>query len=211
LSTQSPRPGNWPSRKRSNPKRRKTGPKLRLASDIAPCRSNHIASPTAYCSITGEQVAQRVLDDAPRGTRHTVTRFDGSSHPPNVPGHRQSTKLVGRARAASRPWRRLKGQNQLPKVVNGISSKTESKLSPKSNPPLDSRRRRLSHVAPTQTTSSQPRLPSRGSLRRSGAGGRPRHSQGESASDGRDRERPRRSRSRRRNRPCESMRSPLRA
>ena len=58
--------------------------------------------------------------------------------------------------AASRTWRRLKGQNQLPKVVNGIKFKTESKLSPKSNPPLDSRRHRLSRVAPAQETCGCP-------------------------------------------------------
>ena len=44
--------GNWPSRKRSNPKRRRTAPKLRLASGIAPCRSSHNASLTAQRSIT---------------------------------------------------------------------------------------------------------------------------------------------------------------
>jgi putative transposase len=50
--------------------------------------------------------------------------------------------------AASRTWRRLKGQNQLPKVVNGIKFKDGIELSPKSNPPLDSRRHRLSRIAP---------------------------------------------------------------
>ena len=38
--------------------------------------------------------------------------------------------------AASRTWRRLKGQNQLPKVVNGIKFKDGIEQSPKSNPPL---------------------------------------------------------------------------
>ena len=52
--------------------------------------------------------------------------------------------------AASRTWRRLQGQNQLPKkVVNGIKFKDAgSKLSPKSNPPLDSRRHRFFCIAP---------------------------------------------------------------
>ena len=41
--------------------------------------------------------------------------------------------------AASKTLRRLKGQNQLPKVVNGVKFKDESKSRPKSNPPLDLR------------------------------------------------------------------------
>ena len=45
--------------------------------------------------------------------------------------------------AASRTWRCLQGQNQLPKVVNGIKFKDGIETSPKSNPPLDSRRHRF--------------------------------------------------------------------
>ena len=49
--------------------------------------------------------------------------------------------------AASTTRRRLQGQNQLLKVVNGDKVQRRSKLSPKSNPPLDLHRHRFSRIA----------------------------------------------------------------
>jgi Transposase, Mutator family len=49
--------------------------------------------------------------------------------------------------AASKTWRRLQGQNQLPKVVNGIQFKDGIEAVAEIKPPLDSRRHRLSRIA----------------------------------------------------------------
>ena len=49
--------------------------------------------------------------------------------------------------AASRTWRRLKGQNQLPKVVNGLKSKDGIETGTEIKSAVDSRRHRLSRIA----------------------------------------------------------------
>jgi hypothetical protein len=53
--------------------------------------------------------------------------------------------------AASKTWRRLNGQNQLPKSFKVSHSRKESKSRRISNPPLDSRR----HPCPHQAMSNQ--------------------------------------------------------
>ena len=49
--------------------------------------------------------------------------------------------------AASKTWRRLQGQNQLPKIINGANSRTESKSRAKQFPPPDPRRHPNSNIA----------------------------------------------------------------
>jgi len=48
--------------------------------------------------------------------------------------------------AAAKTWRRLQGQNQLPKVIKGVKFRDGIEVAP--DPPLDSRRHRKSAVAP---------------------------------------------------------------
>jgi len=42
---------------------------------------------------------------------------DGPHQGGAFPGHRQAFKLIS---AASRTWRRLQGENQLPKIIQGV-------------------------------------------------------------------------------------------
>jgi hypothetical protein len=50
--------------------------------------------------------------------------------------------------AASKSWRRLQGQNQLPKVVSGVTFRDGIEIASRRNPPLDSRRHPKSRMAP---------------------------------------------------------------